>query len=89
MFKAMLKQMEELRWLENVEEVTLSDLGYKRVDLSTFIHYQKKNDEKIDSIEFIPYSKTFICEEERKPLIIDPRLFKTILNEVKSMGWLE
>lgn len=88
MFKAMLKQMEELKWIENVEEVTLLDLGYER-NLSEFAHYQKMNSEKIDSIEFIPHSKTFACEEERKPLIIDPKLFKAILNEVKSMGWLE
>lgn len=83
MFKAMLKQMEELKWIENTEEVTLSDLGYEK-DLSEFAHFKKVNGEKIDSIEFIPYSKTFICEEERKPLIIDPRLFKAILNEVKK-----
>ena len=88
-FKAILKQMEELKWLENIEEVTLSDLGYERVDLSTFIHYQKMNGEKIISIDFIPHSKTFTCEEDMKPLVIDPKSFKAILNEIKSMGWLE
>lgn len=46
------------------------------------------NGEKIDSIDFIPHSRTFTCEEERKPLIIDSKLFKAILNEVKSMGWM-
>lgn len=88
MFKAMLKQMEELKWLENVEEITLLDLGYEK-DLSEFAHYQKMNGEKIDSIDFIPHSRTFTCEEDMKPLIIDPKLFKAILNEIKSMGWLE
>lgn len=87
MFKAMLKQMEELKWIEDVEKVTLSDLGYEK-DLSEFACYQKMNGEKIDSIDFIPHSRTFTCEEERKSLIIDPKLFKAVLNEVKSMGWL-
>lgn len=88
MFKAMLKQTEELKWIENVEEVTLLALGYEK-DLNEFAHYQKMNGEKIDSIDFIPHSRTFTCEEERKPLVIDPKLFKAILNEIKSMGWLE
>lgn len=89
MFKAVLKQFEELKWLEGIEEVTLTDLGYERVDLSTFIHYQKMNGEKIISIDFVPRSKTFTCEEDMKPLVIDPKLFKAILNEVKSLGWLK
>lgn len=89
MFKAILKQMEELKWLEKIEDVTLLDLGYEGLVLSTFTHYQKMNGEKIVSVDFISQSKTFTCEEDMKPLVIDPKLFKTILNEVKNMGWLE
>ena len=59
-----------------------------QVKYSTNIKERKMNGEKIDSIDFIPHSRTFTCEEERKPLIIDSKLFKTILNEVKSMGWM-
>lgn len=86
-FRAILEQMKELKWLEGVEDATLSSLGYERVDLNTFVHYQRIDNDKMEVIDFIPHSRTFTCEKDLKPMVLNPKLFKAILNEIKELGW--
>lgn len=89
MFKAILEQVKELKWLDDIDSVILNDLGYERTDLDTLIYYQKIDGNVLKSIRFIHPSKTFACEADLKPMTIEPKLFKAIYKHCEELGWFE
>lgn len=89
MFKAILEQVKELKWLDDIDSATLNDLGYDKTDLSTLIYYQKVDGTVLKSIRFIHSSKTFACEVDLRHMTIEPKLFKAIYKQYEELGWLE